>query len=95
MGKSALCCNHESTRYFDDSEVEMVQVWEAFTVGQKVEFQDLSKRPRMDRPWVQGEIVAIGDNAKLFNGDPVVIFAIWVGDVIHLKTDSDIRHVVL
>ena len=78
---------------FDDSEMRMVQNYKEFSVGNTVEFQGPNELGTTHRPWIRGKIIAIGKNAKLWNGDPFVAFAVQVGENVYIKTHRDIRRI--
>jgi hypothetical protein len=79
---------------FDDSAMAMVESWKGFTVGTVVEFRGQNKLGTMAQPLVQGEIIAIGENAKYLNGDPFTAFMIRTGNTVHFKTHREIWHVL-
>lgn len=79
---------------FDDSEMKMVESWKGFVIGSKVEFRGPNKLGTVEFPLVQGEIIAIGENAKYLNGAPFIAFAVRVENGVCFKTHRDIWHVL-
>ena len=80
---------------FDDSEMEMVESWKGFSVGDTVEFrQDPDYMGTCYNPWIRGIVIAIGVNAKFLDGDPFVAFSLRVEGNLLFKTHRDIHHVV-
>lgn len=75
---------------FDDSKMQMVESWKGLSLGDLVEFEGLNDRGIV---WLQGEIIAIGENARYLNGCPFVAFAIRVGTSTYLKTHREVHHV--
>lgn len=73
---------------FDDSEMQMVEEWRGFRVGMQVAFRKLPMHI------FQGEVVAIGQNAKYLNGTSFTAFAVKIENVIHFTTHREVHHIV-
>ncbi len=76
---------------FDISEMNTVEKWKGFCLGDTVEFNIGHSKPGdIHNRWIQGEIIAIGENAKYTNGDLFVAIAVQVGQKVYLKTHREV-----
>lgn len=94
MGKSIFGYDPIIGCPFDDSALEMVDNWRGFSIGDTVEFLGHNELGTTHHPLIRGEVIAIGENAKYWDGEPFVAFAVRVKGSICFKTHRDIHHVI-
>lgn len=76
---------------FDDSEMMMVEHVTVYMVGGRVSFRGPYHIGTMIFPTIRGRIIAIGENAKFWNGDSFTALAVQVGSDIYFKHGTDVK----
>ncbi len=75
---------------FDSSDMQLVETHGRHSVGGPAKFEGLNDIGTRNHPVLEGEILAIGENAKYLDGQPFTAFAIKVDDRVYFKTESDL-----